>query len=150
MRLRIRGEGNAGDKGAPKGDLYIEISVEEHSFFRRKGDDILCELPIKFTLAALGGEVEVPTIDGNVILKIPEGTQSDKIFKIKSKGFPNMHTGKRGDQLVKVKVEVPVNLSQKQKKLLKEFDELLEDGNNPQSKNFFDRLKGLFSVFFSI
>ncbi|MCX7991461.1 MAG: molecular chaperone DnaJ [Proteobacteria bacterium] len=148
MRLRIRGEGNAGEKGAPKGDLYIEISVEEHKFFSRRGEDIICEMPIKFTLAALGGEINVPTIDDSVKLKIPEGTQNDKIFKIKGKGFPNMHTGKRGDQLVKVKVEVPINLSQKQKKILKEFDELLDDSNTPQSKSFFDKLRVFFSLLF--
>ncbi len=146
MRLKIRGEGNPGDKGAPKGDLYIQISVEEHNFFKRNGDDVVCDFPIKFTLAALGGEVHVPTIDGKVKLKIPEGTQSDRIFRIKGKGFPNMHTGKTGDQLIKVKVEVPVNLSQKQKKLLKEFDDLLDDSNNPESKSFFDKIKGFFSI----
>lgn len=150
MKLKLRGEGNAGDKGAPKGDLYIQITVEQHDFFTRKGDDIYCEMPVKFTLAALGGDIDVPTIDGYVRLKIPEGTQSEKVFKIRGKGFPNMHTGRRGDQLVKVKVEVPVNLNQKQKKLLKEFEDTLGDSNNPQSKNFFDKLKNFFTLLFII
>lgn len=146
MRLRLRGEGNEGEKGAQKGDLYIQVNVQEDSFFSRKGDDITCEFPIRFTLAALGGEIEVPTIDGKVKLKIPEGCQSGKILKIRGKGIPNIHTGRRGDQLVKIKVEVPVNLSQKQKKLLKELEETLDKSNNPESESFFDKIKGFFSL----
>ncbi len=146
MRLRLRGEGNHGEKGAPKGDLFIQINVEEDKFFSRQGDDIICELPIRFTIAALGGEVEVPTIDGKVKLKIPEGSQSGKVLRIKGKGITNMNTGRRGDQLVTLRVEVPVRLSQKQKKLLKELDESLDQSNTPESESFFSRLKGFLSL----
>ncbi len=146
MRLRLKGEGNHGQKGAPKGDLYIQINIEKDNFFSRRGDDIVCELPIKFTIAALGGEVEVPTIDGNVKLKIPEGSQSGKILRIKGKGITNINSGRRGDQLVTLKIEVPVNLNQKQKKLLKEFDELLDKSNSPESESFFSKLKGFLSL----
>ncbi len=121
-RLRIAGEGEAGEKGAPSGDLYMFISVRQHKIFERDGDDLSIEIPISFAQAALGAEIEVPTLEGKAKLKIPAGTQTGTIFRMKGKGMPDMETGHTGAENVKVMVEIPQKLTSKQKKLLEEFE----------------------------
>jgi molecular chaperone DnaJ len=143
-RLRIRGEGEAGAFGAPSGDLYIEIYVKEHPFFRREGKDVFCEVPISFVQAALGGEIEVPTLDGKATVKIPPGTQPGQVFKLRDKGVPSLNGRGRGDLYVKVNVEVPVKLNSKQRELLEEFARVSEGDESPSVKNFFERFRELF------
>lgn len=120
-RLRVSGEGEAGEHGANSGDLYIMIRVAPHKFFDRRGTDIYAEIPISFAIAALGGEIEVPTLDGKATLKIPEGTQSNTVFRMSGKGIPDIDTGDRGDENIKVIVAVPEKLSKRQHELLREF-----------------------------
>ncbi len=141
-RLRISGEGEMGVHGGPRGDLYIYLNVEEHPFFRREGNDLLCEVPISFPQAALGAEIEVPTIDGAHKLKIPAGTPSGKVFHIKGKGVQKLGGTSRGDQVVRVYVDVPKNLTQRQRELLEEFARLSGDEVN---KSFREKLKNLFT-----
>jgi molecular chaperone DnaJ len=143
-RLRIQGEGEAGSKGGPRGDLYIYINVKAHSIFERHGYDIICEVPISFTLAALGGEIEVPTLNGNVVMKIPEGTQSDRIFRLAGKGIKRLRGYGQGDQLVKIVVETPINLNLEQKRILKEFAKVCGGNVNPLSSSFVDKVKRIF------
>jgi len=142
--LRLRGEGEAGIRGGPSGDLLVFIKVKPHPLFTREENNILIEVPISFALAALGGEISVPTLDGKVKLKIPPGTQTGKIFRLRGRGITSFHTGERGDQLVKVVVETPVNLTPEQKQLLKRFDELSRDTGQPKIKEFFRKVRGLF------
>lgn len=123
-RLRLRGEGEQGEYGGPNGDLYVFIHVEEHEFFKRAEDDIYCRIPISFTQAALGAALEVPTLTGTEKLKIPRGTQSGKIFRLKGKGIPHLRGYGKGDQIIETVVAVPTNLSRKQEELLKEFARL--------------------------
>ena len=132
--LRIRGEGEAGEKGAETGDLYVIIHVKEHDIFERHGDDIYVKVSIPFPIAALGGEVEVPTLDGKAKLKIPSGTQSNTIFRMKGKGIPYLHGYGQGNENVEVIIEVPKKLSKKQKEILNEFEK--ESGK----KGFFKRI----------
>ena len=134
-RLRVHGEGEAGEKGGPTGDLYVDIYVKPHSMFTRQENNIIMEATITFTQAALGDEITVPTLDGKAKMKIPPGTQNDHVFRLKGKGFPSLHTSGKGDQLVKIKVEVPTKLNDKQKKLLQEFAEI--SGEKAKSKGFF-------------
>ncbi|MGM0436985.1 MAG: molecular chaperone DnaJ [Bacillota bacterium] len=143
-RLRMAGEGEAGEKGAPSGDLYIIISVKEHEIFDRKGDDIYCEVPINFVQATLGDEIKVPTLDGKVKFTIPEGTQPGTTFRLKNKGIPHLNGRGRGDEYIKTKVIIPKHLSQEQKDLLKEFAELSGDEINPEKKGFFRKVKDAF------
>jgi molecular chaperone DnaJ len=143
-RLRLRGEGGAGLKGGPPGDLFLFLHVESHPLFHREGSDILCEVPITFVQAALGAEVEVPTLTGPVRMKVPAGTQSGKLFRLKEKGVADPQEGHQGDQLVTVVVETPQKLSSKQKKLLEEFQALSEGTNQPKNSDFLDRVKELF------
>ncbi|MBI1910851.1 MAG: molecular chaperone DnaJ [Deltaproteobacteria bacterium] len=143
-RLRLTGEGEYGERGGPPGDLYIIISVTPHSIFKRENDDIICEVPISFPQAALGAEIDVPTLEGPVKLKIPAGTQSGKVFRIKHKGIASLHTGRRGDALVIVKVETPTKLSRKQKELLEEFASVSAEDSTPLKKNFFSKVKDIF------
>ncbi|HOE79681.1 MAG TPA: molecular chaperone DnaJ [Smithellaceae bacterium] len=121
-RLRLRGEGEAGDPGAPSGDLYVFISVEEHDFFVRSEDDIVCRLPISFVQAALGATVEVPTLKDTEKIKIPRGTQTGQIFRLKGKGVPHLQGYGRGDQIIEIFVETPRDLTKKQEALLREFE----------------------------
>jgi molecular chaperone DnaJ len=144
-RLRLRGEGGAGVQGGPPGDLFLFLHVESHPIFHREGSDILCEVPITFVQAALGAEVEVPTLTGPVRMKVPAGTQSGKLFRLKEKGVTDPQEGRHGDQLVTVLVETPQHLSAKQKKLLEDFQGAAEEKNQPKMSEFLDRVKGLFT-----
>lgn len=123
-RLRLRGEGESGDPGGPAGDLYVFIYVDPHEFFERNDDDLYCRVPISFVQAALGGTVEVPTLNGNEKLKIPRGTQSGKTFRLKGKGIPHLRGFGRGDQIIETVVAIPTNLTRKQEELLREFARL--------------------------
>lgn len=146
MRLKKSGYGDAGQNGGPAGDLYIFITVEPHEIFEREGNDILLDLPISFTEAALGCKKDVPALTNHTCrITIPEGTQNEKIFRVKGEGFPNVHGQGKGDLLVKIFVETPANLSEKQKQLLQEFANLESPANQPKRKSFLDKIKGLFS-----
>ncbi len=138
-RLRIAGEGEAGIKGGPPGDLYVEVRIRPHSIFTRQGNDIIMEKTISFPLAALGGEVTVPTLNGKVMMKIPPGTQNGKVFRLKGKGIPGLHGAGRGDQLVRIRVEVPTHLTERQKELLREFAEI--SGEKIRSRSIFERVR---------
>ncbi|WP_455375642.1 molecular chaperone DnaJ [Kaarinaea lacus] len=149
-RIRLSGEGEAGEKGAPAGDLYVQIAIKPHAIFERDENDLYCEVPIGFVTASLGGELQVPTLEGRVKLKIPPETQSGKLFRLKGKGVTSVRGGSAGDLICRVNVETPVNLSSKQKEILKQFEETLT-GNGKHSpkehtwldsvKSFFDDLK---------
>ncbi|MBK9992238.1 MAG: molecular chaperone DnaJ [Verrucomicrobia bacterium] len=143
-RLRSVGNGEAGTAGGQAGDLYIVLSVKEHEIFERQGDDLFCEIPIKFTLATLGGTIEVPTLSGKATLKIPVGTQSGTTFRLKTKGMPNLRGGAHGDQLIRVHVEVPTGLNAEQRKKLEEYALLCGDANEPMAKSFFEKAKKFF------
>lgn len=146
MRLRMSGYGDVGEGGGPPGDLYVFISVEPHSVFEREGDDVILELPVTFTEAALGLKKELPTPRGSSCrISIPEGTQTGKILRVKDEGAPNVHGRGNGDLLVKIVVETPVALSDKQKELLKKFSELESERNSPRKRSFFDKIKVFFS-----
>lgn len=140
----LGGKGDAGINGGPNGDAYLTIFVKEHDIFKREGNDIYCDVPITYAQAALGAEIKVPTIDGNVAYTIAEGTQSGTKFRLRGKGVKFINRDARGDQYVTVSVEVPKKLSKKQKELLKEFDESLDEKNNTKQKGFFDKLKDMF------
>ena len=143
-RIRLSGEGEAGMRGSPPGDLYIFLSVSAHRLFQRDGADIHCQVPITVTAAALGGAIEVPTIDGGrARVTIPSGTQSGHQFRLKSKGMSMMRGSGRGDMYIHTVVETPVNLSKKQKELLREFEESGGDKTNPKSAGFFSKVKEL-------
>lgn len=143
-RLRSSGNGEAGVGGGQTGDLYIVISVKEHELFERQGDDLFCEIPIKFTLASLGGSIEVPTLFGKASLKIPVGTQSGTTFRLRDKGMTSLRGGKQGDQLVRVHVEVPQSLTPEQRKILEDFARVSGDANEPTSRSFFEKAKKFF------
>lgn len=143
-RLRLQGEGDSGDRGGQPGDLYIIISVKPHPIFRREGTELICEVPIGFPQAAIGCEIDVPTLEGNVKLKIPPGTQSGKVFKLKNKGLASLQTGRRGDEHVVLRIEVPSKLTKRQRELLEEFAALNGDDAMPLRKNFFSKVKDLF------
>ena len=139
--ISLRAQGNAGKNGGPAGDLLIVVSVRPHEIFRREGTSVLCEVPITFTQAVLGAELEIPTIDGKVKYAIHEGTQSGTTVRLKGKGIPGLNGRGRGDQYVRVNIEVPKNLSDKQKKLLREFEETSTDENQIKRKSFWDKVK---------
>ena len=142
--IKMSSEGQLGLKGGPRGDLYIIINVIPHKLFERDGYNVYLEMPITFVQAALGDEVEVPTLDGKVKYKIPEGTQSGTVFRLRGKGIQHLRSSQRGDQLIRVNVEVPKKLSDKQKDLLKDFAKETGVGVNEQSKNFFDKVRDIF------
>jgi molecular chaperone DnaJ len=147
MRIRSSGNGEPGTNGGPPGDLYVEIHIKPHPVFQREGDDLHCEMPISFSKAALGGEIEVPTLGGKVSFTIPEGTQTGKTFRLKGKGIKGVRSGYAGDLFCHVVVETPVKLTDKQKDLLKEFDRLTNEGgakHSPQSKGWMDKVKDFF------
>jgi molecular chaperone DnaJ len=140
-RIRLSGEGEAGLRGGPAGDLYIFIDVREHPIFQRDGHDLYCRVPISFGTATLGGEVEVPTIDGGRSrVKVPAGSQTGKQMRLRSKGMPALRGGTHGDMLIELSVETPVNLTARQKELLAEFESLSEH-NNPEGQSFFSKVK---------
>ena len=143
-RLRSAGNGEAGLAGGSAGDLYIVLSVKDHELFERQDDNLFCEIPIKFTLATLGGSIEVPTLFGKASLKLPAGTQSGTTFRLREKGMPSLRGGRQGDQLVRVHVEVPTSLTAEQKKILEEFGRISGDANEPTSKTFFEKAKKFF------
>ncbi|BAT61760.1 chaperone protein DnaJ [Variibacter gotjawalensis] len=141
-RIRLSGEGEAGERGGPAGDLYIFLGIEQHAFFQRDGADLHCRAPISLVTAALGGTFEVPTIDGGKTrVKVPEGTQSGRRFRLTSKGMPVLRQRQVGDMYVQVVVETPQNLSKKQRELLQEFDKLSSKETHPESTGFFAKVK---------
>src|SRR6056297_639567 len=140
-RIRLAGEGEAGLRGGPTGDLYLFIEVADHPIFQREGQDLYCRVPVSMTQAALGGDIEVPTIDGGRSrVKIPPGSQSGKQMRLRGKGMPAIRGGAYGDMYIEIAAETPVNLTSRQKDLLKEFEKLSEE-NNPESRNFFSKVK---------
>lgn len=139
--ISLRGEGDPGFRGGPQGDLYVLVNVKPHTIFKRQGNDIVCEMPITFAQAALGAELEVPTLDGKVKYSMPEGTQTGSIFRLKGKGIPYLRGSGRGDQYVKVEIDVPKKLNEEQKALIREFAEISGDDAHEQRKSFFDKMK---------
>jgi molecular chaperone DnaJ len=142
--IRLSGEGELGTHGGPPGDLYVYIAVEEHPLFQREGQDVICAVPISFVQAALGDEIEVPTLTGPTKLKIPAGTQPGHVFRIRGKGFPYLRGSGQGDQLCRITVEVPTKLSAKQRELLQEFNRLNGEHSGPITTGFFDKVKEIF------
>jgi molecular chaperone DnaJ len=141
-RIRLSGEGEAGMRGGPTGDLYIFIEVRDHDIFQREGTNLFCRVPVSMITAALGGDIEVPTIDGGRSrVKIPAGSQSGRQMRLRAKGMPALRGGGHGDMFIEMAVETPVNLTSRQKELLQEFEKLSED-NNPEGKSFFSSVKG--------
>ena len=146
-RIRLSGEGEAGEQSGPPGDLYVHINVKPHPIFERDGTDLYCDVPISFPTAALGGELEVPTLDGKVKLKIPPETQSGKMFRLRSKGVRSVRSSHKGDLLCRVVVETPVKLSSKQKDLLRQFEDEMTSGgtkHSPQAHSWLDGVKKFF------
>lgn len=151
-RIRLAGEGEAGERGGPAGDLYVQIQVKSHEIFTRDGASLYCEVPISFTTACLGGEIEVPTLDGKVMLKIPAETQTGKLFRLRAKGVKPVRGGTVGDLLCRVQIETPVHLTKEQKELIQQLGDSLSGGgkhHSPQEhswtdgvKSFFDKLTG--------
>lgn len=142
--LSVSGGGNAGTNGGPKGDLHVGVSVRPHAIFERRGNDVWCDMPISFTEAALGADVVVPTLDGKVSYHVHEGTQPGDTFKLKGKGIQSLHGRGKGDQFVKVTVEIPKNLNKEQKELLKQFDSTGGEKNYQKKKSFFSKIKDMF------
>ncbi|AAZ40759.1 DnaJ [Candidatus Blochmanniella pennsylvanica str. BPEN] len=147
-RIRLSGEGESGKNGAPSGDLYVQIQIRKHPIFDREEKNLYCEVPISFSMAALGGEIEVPTLDGRVKLKIPPETQTGKLFRMRGKGVKSVRSGGNGDLLCRVVVETPVKLNDIQKRLLQDLSDSFEgphgNRNSPRSKSFFDGVKKFF------
>lgn len=139
--VRISGEGEAGEGGAPSGDLHVYIAVKPHPIFTRHNNDLVCQVPISFTFAALGGKIEVPTLKGREQLEIPPGTQHGEVFKLKGKGIPDARSYRNGDEVVQILIEIPKKLTDKQKTLLREFASLEDHNTLPQRKGFLDKLK---------
>ena len=146
-RIRLSGEGEAGVHNGPPGDLYVFIDVQPHKLFKREGSNLYAEIPISFVTAALGGELEVPTLDGRVSLKIPSETQTGRLFRLRGKGIKSVHGGAQGDMICQVIVETPVKLTNKQKEILDEFDKTIHAGgdrHSPQAQSWLDGVKGFF------
>lgn len=148
-RIRLSGEGEAGQRGGPRGDLYVLLAIKPHKFFKRNGPNLHCRVPIPMTKASLGGEIEVPTIDGKTAkVKIPEGSQTGQQFRLKGKGMSTLRSDAKGDMYIEIFVETPVNLGRKQKDLLKELDKDIGDEkagrkHSPESSGFFDKMRGI-------
>lgn len=146
-QIRLSGEGEAGEGGGTAGDLYVVIRLKPHPLFKREQDDLYCEVPMSFAAAALGGEVEVPTLDGRATLKIPPETQSDKVFRLRGKGVRNVRSGQVGDLYCRVSIETPVKLTKRQKELLEEFEASLREGgarHSPREQTWVDKVKQFF------
>ena len=146
-RIRLSGEGEAGVNGGPPGDLYVVIHLKEHGVFQRDGDDLHCEMPISFTQAALGGEIEIPTLDGSAKIKVPPETQTGQTFRLRGKGIKGVRSSYPGDLLCEVVVETPVRLSDRQKELLRELEDInhKDPRHNPRAKSFMDKVKEFFA-----
>jgi molecular chaperone DnaJ len=146
-RIRLSGEGEAGVNGGPAGDLYVVVNLKPHSMFQRDGADLHCELPISFATAALGGELEIPTLDGHAKIKIPPETQTGQVFRLRNKGIRPVRGSVTGDLFCHVSTETPVKLTGRQKDLLREFEEITQldpAAHSPRAKNFFDKVKEFF------
>jgi molecular chaperone DnaJ len=144
-RIRYGGEGESGKYGGPAGDLYVVLNVKAHKFFERDGDDLHCVMPISFPQAALGTELEIETLEGAASIKIPEGTQSGKAFKLKGKGVPHLNSNGKGDLIVEIRVQTPSKLTKAQKELLKQLGEMMVVENTPTSRGLFEKVKEMFS-----
>ena len=142
-QLRLAGEGEPGDRGGPRGDLFVVVEIEPHSLFERDGDDLLCEVPVSYSQAALGAEIEVPTLAGRAALKVPGGTPSGKVFRLKNQGMPSVYGRGQGDLLARVVVDVPRKLTARQRELLEELAQLDGDAVSPQRRTFLDKVKDL-------
>jgi molecular chaperone DnaJ len=148
-RIRLSGEGEHGVNGGPPGDLYVQIHVKRHPVFEREGDDLHCEMPISFTTAALGGEIEIPTLDGAAKIRVPHETQSGKVFRLRGKGIKGVRSSAPGDLMCHVVVETPVNLTDAQKDLLREFEAISQknaDRHNPRAKSWMDKVREFFGA----
>lgn len=148
-RIRLSGEGEAGMAGGPPGDLYVQIHLKPHHVFQRDHDDLHCEMPVSFTIAALGGEIEIPTLDGAAKIRIPAETQTGKVFRLRGKGIKGVRSHSPGDLLCHVVVETPINLTERQKELLREFEVINESENgrhNPRAKSWMDKVKEFFGT----
>jgi len=143
-RLRLQGQGEAGERGARRGDLYLAIHVKPHDLFERHGSDIYCDVPVDFVTATMGGEVEIPTLEGKIKMKIPAGTQGGRIFRLRGKGIAHLHDYGRGDQLAKVQIDVPADLTAEQKRLLKEFARASGDHPGPLGQSFIEKMRRMF------
>jgi molecular chaperone DnaJ len=146
-RIRLSGEGEAGVNGGPPGDLYVVVHLKEHGVFQREGDDLHCQMPISFSQAALGGEIEIPTLDGSAKIKVPPETQTGQVFRLRGKGIKGVRSSYPGDLLCEVVVETPVRLTERQKELLRELEDinLKDNRHNPRAKSFMDRVKEFFA-----
>jgi len=144
--VRVSGEGEAGEAGAAAGDLHVYISVREHPIFSRHNNDLVCQVPVSFAEAALGAKVDVPTLRGSESMEIAPGTQHGEVFKLKNRGLPDLRSGRAGDQLVQITIEVPRKLTDRQKQILREFAETEEARVNAQRKSFLDKIKGMFKA----
>lgn len=147
-RIRLAGEGEPGSNGGPPGDLYVQLAIKAHPVFQREGADLHCEMPITFATAALGGEIEIPTLDGSAKIRIPAETQSGKTFRLKGKGIKALRASVHGDLFCHVVIETPVNLNERQRELLREFEELTVKGgdrHNPRAKSWMDRVREFFA-----
>ena len=144
-RLRSGGNGEAGVRGAASGDLYVVVHIREHAVFARDGDDLFCEMPVSFVTAALGGEINVPTLEGKAAIKVPAGTQNGTVFKLRGKGMPHLRGSGQGQLLVRAVVEVPTKLTAGQREKLEEFAESCGDQNAPMTRSFLERAKEFFS-----
>ena len=147
-RIRLSGEGEAGRNGGPAGDLYVEVHVKEHAIFERDGSHLSCEVPVSFATAALGGSVEVPTLEGNVVLKIPSETQSGRSFRLKEKGVKPVRGGATGDLFCRVVIETPVKLTDEQRSLLRAFEDSVQRSDkthSPRERNWLDGVKRFFA-----
>ena len=145
-QIRLAGEGEAGENGGPSGDLYVQVRLKPHALFKREQDDLYCEMPVSFATSVLGGELEVPTLDGRASIKVPAGTQSEKLFRLRGTGVRNVRSGQTGDLYCRISVETPVNLTAKQKELLQEFEKSVKEGgtrHSPREASWIDKLKGL-------
>jgi molecular chaperone DnaJ len=146
-RIRLAREGEAGRNGGPPGDLYVDIAVKDHPIFAREGQNLSCEVPVSFATAVLGGTVDVPTLDGNVMLKVPAETQSGSVFRLRGKGVRSVRASGVGDLFCRVQVETPVNLTAEQKEMLRAFDGSISDEgarHNPRARSWFDGVKQFF------
>jgi len=147
VRIRLAGEGEAGARGGPAGDLYIFLSIKPHEFFQREGADLFCRVPISMTTAALGGQFDVTTLGGaKAQVKVPEGSQTGRQFRLRSKGMPVMRTANVGDLYIQVVIETPQSLTRRQRELLEEFERLSSEHNHPESAGFFSRMKSFFDM----